>query len=216
MEQRGGEDSSEACHREAMVSCRRPLGKSTTKCLGILGGILTMLTLSGCKNACQGTSPRGHRSDVHKGVVKKVVHANDAEGTDMVSLGEVRVGQEALSFYVAYGYDSAILGFSVSTGAGRVRYFPIYGSTDRGIPSGLIEVFVSEREDEIWVRSSWTANEVLAYHRVGSETAQSGWGELRFFDTPMPESIGGGPLPYPALPKTAVKIAAYDYQDEGL
>jgi hypothetical protein len=199
-----------------MVSCRKPIGRSTIRRLCTLGVLLTMLALPGCKNGCQGAPSHDHRTDVHKDVVKKIVHATDAEGMETVSLGEVRVGQEALSFYVAYGYDSAILGFSVSTGVGPVRYFPIYGSTDRGIPSGLIEVFASEGEDEVWVCTSWTPDAVLAYHRVGSDTTQSGWGVLKFFDTPMPESIGGGPLPYPALPKTALKKASYDYQDEEL
>lgn len=186
------------------------------RCCSTIGCLLAILLSSSCKNGCHGVQRQGRVSDVRKGVVQKVVRGSSVEEIEMVALGDVRVGNEVLSFYVAYGWDSAILGFSVSTGVGPVRYFPIYGSTDRGIPSGVLEVFASKEEDEVWVRSSWKDNEMLAYHRVGSDTTQSGWGELKFFDSPMPDSIGGGPLPFPALPATAVRKATYNYQDEEL
>jgi hypothetical protein len=186
------------------------------KCCSAIVCLLAIPSSSGCQNGCHGTHGQSRLNDGHQGVVKKVVHADHVEELEIASLGQVRVGKETLSFYVAYGYDSAILGFSVSAGVGPDRYFPIYGSTDRGIPSVVLEIFASEGEDEIWVCSSWKDSRILAYRRVGSETAQTGWRELRFFDSPAPDSIGGGPLPFPALPKTVVKKATYTYQDEEL
>jgi hypothetical protein len=199
-----------------MVSAFRSKGDSMTRCCGAIVCLLAMASSSACQDGCHSSHGQGRANHAHKGVIKKVVHADYVEEVEIVTLGEVRVGNETLSFYVAYGHDSAILGFSASTGAGPVRYFPMYGSTDRGIPSVVLEVFASEAQDQIWVCSSWKDDHILAYHRVGSETAQTGWGELKFFDTPTPDSIGGGPLPFPALPKTAVKKATYNYQDEEL
>jgi hypothetical protein len=199
-----------------MVSGLRFLGDSMMKCCGTIGCLLAILLSSSCQNGCHGVHWQGRDKEVRNGVVTKVVRGNSVEEIEIVALGDVRVGNEVLSFYISYGWDSAILGFSVSTGVGSVRYFPIYGSTDRGIPSVVLEIFASKEEEEMWVRSSWKDNEILAYHRVGSETTQSGWGELKFFDNPMPDSIGGGPLPFPALPKTAVKKATYSYQDTEL
>ena len=184
------------------------------KCRGVIGCLLAILSSSSCQKGCHGVPRQSRDSDVRKGVVKKVVRGDSVEEMEIRALGDVHVGKEVLSFYVAYGWDSAILGFSVSTGVGSVRYFPIYGSTDRHIPAVVLEILASKGEGEIWVCSSWKDNEILAYHRVGSETTQSGWGELKFIDTPMPDSIGGGPLPFPALPETAVKKATYSYQDE--
>jgi len=186
------------------------------KYCGTIGCLLAILSSSSCQNGCQGVHGQGRANDVRKGVGKKVVHTDSGQEMEIVTLGDVRAGNELLSFYVAYGWDSAILGFSVSTGVGPVRYFPIYGSTDRGIPSGVLTIFASKAEDEIWVCSSWKDNEILAYHRVGSETIVSGSGEMKSFDTPMPDYFSGRPLPFPALPKSAVKKATYNYQDEEL
>jgi hypothetical protein len=111
----------------------------------------------------------------------------------------VRVGKESAEFYIAYGFDSAILGFAVSTGAGPARYFPIWASTNRGIPSVVLEVFASKSEQEMWVRSSWPGNEILAYRRVGAEFAITQWGEMRFLNESMPDRLSGGSLPFPDL-----------------
>ena len=111
----------------------------------------------------------------------------------------MRIGKESEQFYIAYGFDSAILGFSATTGAGSMRYFPIFASTKRGIPSVVLEVFASKSEQEMWVRSSWPDDEVLAYHRVGSETAVTQWGETTSFKDPMPDHLSGGSIPFPEL-----------------
>ncbi len=129
-------------------------------------------------------------------------------------LGEVRVGDEVERFYVAYGFDSAVLGFSVSVDAGPMRYFPIYGSTNRGIPSVTLEVFASRSEEEMWVRSSWKDNAILAYHRIGAETVIAEWGEMKFIEKPLPEVLSGGPLPFPALiMENVVKKATLTHDD---
>jgi hypothetical protein len=116
-----------------------------------------------------------------------------------VALGEVRVGRESAAFYIAYGADAAVLGFSVTAGAGPPRYFPMFASTNRGIPPVVLEVFASRSDTEMWVRSSWPDNEILAYHRVGAETALTQWGETRFLTQPMPDRLGGGAVPFPDL-----------------
>lgn len=118
-------------------------------------------------------------------------------GAETVTLGEVRVGRETARFYVAYAEDAAILGFSVSAGSEPARYFPMFASTNRGIPPVVLEVLASRSETEMWVRSSWPDNAVLAYRRVGAETALTQWGETRFFTTPMPDRLGGGAVPFP-------------------
>ena len=96
-----------------------------------------------------------------------------------VVLGKVQIGKESTELYIAYARDAAILGFSVSTG-GPSRYFPMYTSTDRGIPSVVLEVFASKSEEEMWVRSSWSGGEILAYHRVGADNALTQFGNVMF------------------------------------
>lgn len=145
-----------------------------------LGLALALLASSGC---------RGDRRD-----------AGDASGgVETIPLGEVRVGRETARFYVAYAADAALLGFSVSAGAEPPRYFPLFASTHRGIPPVVLEVFASRSDTEMWVRSSWPDNAILAYRRVGAETALTQWGETRFSAVPMPDRLSGGAVPFPAL-----------------
>jgi hypothetical protein len=166
-----------------------------TRQRAVFGLVIAILVSSGCQRDCGwGSGEKG----------KKI---------ETAALGQVRVGRELAEFYVAYGYDSAVLGFSVSTGAGPARYFPIFASTSRGIPSVVLEVYASKSEEEMWVRSSWPGNEILAYHRVGAETAMTLWGETTFIETPMPDHLSGGAKPFPELIMgNTVKKATFKHQ----
>jgi hypothetical protein len=170
-----------------------------------MGWLLVILALSSCRNGCHPDFRHRRVDNVQKRAVEKI---------DTTALGEVRVGKELVVFYVALGFDSAVLGFSVSPGAGPVRYFPIYASTDRGIPSVVLEVFASSSEEEMWVRSSWKDNETLAYHRIGTENTLAAWGEMKFIERPMPDYLSGGPLPFPELPTAVVRKAIFNYDEE--
>ena len=139
---------------------------------------------------------------------------NENKNVDVV-LGSVQIGKHAIQFYIAYGEDSAILGFSVSNGSEQERYFPIYASTYRGIPSVVLDVFVSKSQEEMWVRSSWSGNEILAYHRVGADVSITQYGEVTFLDKPMPEFLSGGGVPFPELIIESVsKKASFKHDEE--
>ncbi len=182
-----------------MVSSIWPIVGSLTKHRIVIGWLLVFLVSCGCRSGCDRSHARGG--------------AGQADTMERTSLGEVRVGNELVGLYIAYGFDSAILGFAVSIGAEPVRYFPIYASTDRGVPSVTLEVLASKSEGEMWVRSSWKDNEILAYHRVGTETAITGWGEVKFIEEPMPDQLSGGPLPFPEPTKGTVVSKATFHHD---
>ena len=64
----------------------------------------------------------------------------------------------------------------------------------------------------MWIRSSWRGNETLAYRRVGTQTAITGWGEMKFLEEPMPDHLSGGPLPFPEPPMgTVVRKATFKH-----
>nr|WP_232379521.1 hypothetical protein [Polyangium fumosum] len=154
-----------------------PTVNSLMKQRAVFGLMLVILVSSGCI----GCKPDHRHGGAEKG-----------EESKKATLGEVRIGEESVEFYTVHGFDFAILGFSVSTGAGPTRYFPIFASTNRGVPSVVLEVFTSKSEDEMWVRSSWSVNEILAYHQIGAETAITQWGEIKFLKEPMPDHLSGG------------------------
>jgi hypothetical protein len=165
------------------------------------GLMLVMLASPGCR--------REHGASGQQG--KKAEQTPDAEAEQR--LFEVRVGKERAQFYIAYGYDSALLGFAVSAGTGPARYFPLIASTDRHIPSVALEVFASKSEREMWVRSDWPGSEVLAYRLIGAETTQTPWGEMKPLEKPMPDSLSGGPSPFPAMPMDqVVKKATFKHE----
>lgn len=122
-----------------------------------------------------------------------------ADDIQKVVMGDVRIGKESTEFYIAYGSDAAILGFATLPGTGSVRYFPMYASTHRGIPPVVLDIFVSKSEAEMWVRSSWSGGEILAYHRVGADKAITQFGNVTFLSEPMPRYLSGGPVPFPEL-----------------
>ncbi|MDG4551054.1 MAG: hypothetical protein P9F19_17135 [Candidatus Contendobacter sp.] len=119
----------------------------------------------------------------------KAVAANEQPS---VLLESVRIGNRSVQFYIDLGVDSAVLGFSVENDAGQRRYFPLFGSTYRGIPSVALDVFVSNSQEEMWVLSSWPGYEILAYHRMDTDQCITRYGEINSFDKPMPKILGGG------------------------
>jgi hypothetical protein len=133
-------------------------------------------------------------------------------GPDVV-LGTVEVGDRPIQLYVDFGTDSAVLGFAVGDGAER-RYFPIYGSTYRGMPAVTLEVFASEDGRELWVRSSWPGYDVLAHHRLGTDRAMTRYGTVTALGTPSPERLGGGAGDFPAMePSKATRVASFEYEE---
>lgn len=120
----------------------------------------------------------------------------ETEKPDVV-IDTVRIGMRSVQFYVDFGADSATLGFSIENDLGQRRYFPMYGSTYRGIPSVTLNVWVPEFEDEMWVQSSWSGYETLAYYRMGTDRCITQYGEISSFPKPMPESLNGGVMRFP-------------------
>ncbi len=143
------------------------------------------------------------------GQVGRVPAAN--EKPDVV-LESVQIGTRSAQFYIDFGADSAVLGFSVENDSGQQQYFPMYGSTYRGIPSVTLDVFVSYSQDEMWVHSSWSGYEILAYHRMGTDRCMTRYGEITFFDKPTPETFGGGTRRFPEMDIEKVsKVATFKY-----
>lgn len=136
-----------------------------------------------------------------------------------IVLESVRVANRSAQFYIDFGVDSAVLGFSVENDVGQRRYFPMFGSTYRGIPSVTLDVFVSSSQDEVWVLSSWPGYEILAYHRMGTDRCMTRYGEIRSFDKPAPEILGGGTgmklFPQVDIKKLS-KIATFKYDGKSL
>jgi hypothetical protein len=112
-------------------------------------------------------------------------------------LGSVQVDDVSVKLLIAYSGDSALLEFSVAKSGGRERYVPMFGSTYRGIPAVTLNVIVSKFKDQLWVQSSWPDNAVLAYYRLGANTATTPFGTMGLLDTPFPEVLSGGPEGFP-------------------
>ncbi len=125
-----------------------------------------------------------------------------------VVLGAARVGTRSVQFYVDFGSDSAILGFAVQGDSRGRRYFPMYGSTYRGLPPVTLEVFVSDTQEEMWVRSSWPGYGILAWHRMGTDRCMTRYGEIASSDRPAPESLRGGTAHFPEMDMGRVTRAA--------
>jgi len=133
-----------------------------------------------------------------------------------IVLGSVQIDTRSAQFYIDFGGDSAILGFSVENKSGQPLYFPMYGSTYLGLPSVTLDVFVSDSQEEIWVHSSWSGYEILAYHRMGTDRCMTRYGEITSFDKPIPESLGGGTRRFPEMDIEKVsKVATLKYDRKG-
>jgi hypothetical protein len=176
--------------------CRQAVLVGGSGAQRILVGLALIVASAGCQNHAQS------RDD------KK-------EKTQKVALGEVRIGKERTELYIAYTWDAAILGFSVSNGTAPARYFPMYASTHRGVPSVVLDVFASTTEEEMWIRASWSGGELLAYHRIGADNAITQFGNVTSINQPMPEFLSGGPVPFPELNMAnVVKKATFKHESE--
>jgi hypothetical protein len=145
--------------------------------------------------------------------VKTVVKNDGWRKMEMESLGDVRVGKDAMNFYIVTENDAAVLGFSVSRGRGPRHYFPMYFSPGAEIPAVVLEVYVSKSGREMWVASSWPNHKILAYRKIGKNYAQVDLGWIKFFKEPLPAEMSGGPAPYPELNmKKVVKVATFMYR----
>ena len=135
------------------------------------------------------------------GWIERVVNPDPVDGGAAPSPGKdrrpdvvlesTRIGTTPVDFYVDFGPDSAVLGFSIADATGRPRYFPMYGSTYRGLPPVTLEAFVSDTQQEMWVHSSWRGYELLAYHRLGTDRCATRYGEISSFAEPTPPLLGG-------------------------
>lgn len=132
-----------------------------------------------------------------------------------IVLGSVQIGTRSVQFYVAFGADNAILGFSVEGSSGQQRYFPLYGSTYPGLPAVTIDVFVANTQEEMWVISSWPGYEMLAYYLMGADRCMTQYGELHSIDKPTPEHLGGGARRFPELDiQKVTNIATLKYDED--
>ncbi|MEJ2168174.1 MAG: hypothetical protein P8X90_21850 [Desulfobacterales bacterium] len=129
-----------------------------------------------------------------------------------IVLGSVQIDTRSVQFYVDFAEDSAVLGFSVENNLGRPLYFPMYGSTYRGLPSVTLDVFVAHSKEEMWVHSSWTGYEILAYYHLGTNRCITRYGDIAASDKPTPESLRGGTRRLPEMDIEKVfKIATFKY-----
>ncbi len=118
----------------------------------------------------------------------------------------LRIGASSVEIYVAYGPDSAVLGFSKDDGR-RIGYCPMYGSTYRGLPAVTLELFVSKDQAQMWIQSSWLGQKVLAYHRFETDTCLTSYGEKSFYAAPMPRQLSGGNDAFPPMdPASVTKV----------
>jgi hypothetical protein len=126
-------------------------------------------------------------------------------------LGSVQIDSVSIKFLIAYRGDSALLAFSVAKNGDRERYVPMFGSTNRGIPEVTLSVIVSKSKDQLWVQSSWPDNKILAHYRLGADTATTPFGTRGLLDTPFPEFLSGGPVPFPQFDPGGVQTLATFY-----
>ena len=127
----------------------------------------------------------------------------------------VLIGNYSLQIYLQYAQDSAVLGFSVGAEGAPPRYFPIYGSTYRGIPDVTLDVFSSNDGQELWILSSWPGYDVLAYYPIGSDRCVTAYGELDSVSNTMPTSIAGTSRRIPDMDaKSAKRILSVPYTNK--
>jgi hypothetical protein len=147
-----------------------------------------------------------------------VIYPNLAVGQAVIEgdravlhLGSAQIDDVSVNLLIAYSGDSALLEFSVAKSGGRARYVPMFGSTYRGIPAVTLKVIVSKLKDQMWVQSSWPDSAVLAYYRLGADTATTPFGTMSLLDTPFPKVLSGGPAGFPQFDPSAVWTLASFY-----
>ena len=148
---------------------------------------------------------------IHQPAASQVVIGNDMEE---LILGSAQVDKYTVKFQIAYGGDAAFLVFCVTDGKSPPKYAPLFASTYRGVPSVNLDIYASKSGDEIWVQSSWPGSEVIAYHRLGTNTAITQFGEMELLDSPVPQALSGGPIPFPELDQNSALKKASFYHHE--
>lgn len=101
-----------------------------------------------------------------------------------------------VEIYTVFGRDSAVLGLAiVRKGDRRPEYYPLYGSTYRGLPDCKVTVFIPEDTKKVWIESSWVGYEMLGYYDMDKNVCITRYGVQIPCDGPMPDSLGDGPRP---------------------
>jgi hypothetical protein len=137
------------------------------------------------------------------------------DDSEVLVLGAVQVGAASLGVMITTSGDSALLELAISGDDDPTQYVPLFASTYRGIPSVTLDVYVAKSKDAVWVVSSWPDNAVLAYHKMGTDTAITAFGEMALLDAPVPEVLSGGPVPFPPMdPESTQKLASFYYVAE--
>jgi hypothetical protein len=125
----------------------------------------------------------------------------------------VALGDQEVQLLVTAADDAAMLVLGVKGEAGSPGYIPLFASTFRGIPAVTVDILAAKAGDAIWVQSSWPGNEVLAYYRLGEGAAMTGFGELALLTSPLPQSLSGGAVAFPAYdPQGVQKLASFYLQ----
>jgi hypothetical protein len=137
-----------------------------------------------------------------------------AEKLKHIQLQTIEIDGYSVQFYLAFGPDSAVLGFSIPNNAGQERYCPVYASTYPDIPPVTLEVFATNSKDEMWVKSSWSGYEVLAYHHFGTDSCISRYGESPLSGRHIPSIIGGDSKDFPSMGRDEVfKVSTIKYKE---
>ncbi len=134
---------------------------------------------------------------------------------EQATLGSVHVGKRSVSVMIAYQADSALLVVAVPGSSGNQRYIPLIASTYRGVPSFRLDLLSPDSNDEMRIRMSGPQQEVLAHYRFGEETALTQFGRVQLLETPFPEHLSGGPVPFPKEGSDVSRLRAtfYHYDD---
>ena|GEM_PF-5245377 len=147
---------------------------------------------------------------------QRVINGNKSIAErEQTTLASVQVGDYTISVMIAYQGDSALLMAVVPGSDGNPRYIPLMVSTYRGLPSFQLDMLSPDANDEIRIRMSKPRNEVLAHYRFGSATALTQFGPLKLLETPFPEYLSGGPVPFPKEGSNALRLRAsfFHYDD---
>ncbi len=124
-----------------------------------------------------------------------------------VVLGSTEAGAHKVEFYIHYTYDCAVLGFALKDKGKSPRYFPMEMSTDRSMDPVTLDVYLSDDEQEIWVKLLWKrGQEGGGYYRMGDDHyVSSVFDRVPSSPVPSPDSMGGGGGVLPPMDPARVK-----------
>ena len=129
------------------------------------------------------------------------------DGPPDVLLESIQVGGRTAQFYIDYSRDFAVFGYFVEDDTGRPRYFPLDGSSFRGLRRKTVEVFLSDTQEEMWVQVGTRATHY--FHASNDFITKHGR------DVPTPSgsfsTSGSGPPLSPEAKKVLSFTAGEDY-----